>query len=617
MSVKAFSQNYAISEIPEELKKDANAVVRNYSSEYLIKSWNDMEIKQKQVVSILNKAAEKFSYVNIPYDKNRKISEVKIKILDANGKQLKTYSKSDLNDVSQSDDSDLYSDYRALASRIIQPTYPYTIEVSYSIRTNDTAFLPKLQPYFSNNISIENLNIEFRNESGINLRKKITESDFGKVELSESGNSLKASYKNIPAYKYEKYAPEPETLFPKIEFALDKACLKDKCGDFSSWQSLAKWYNTLMEPVSVITPEIQNEVNSLNLKGSTSEKVKTIYQYMQKKTRYVYVGIGIGGWQPMVVDDVRKKAYGDCKALTNYMRVLLKAAGIPSYYATITMDNTPVHYDENFPKIGGNHVILYIPTEQGDIWLENTNQNIAFNHLGYSTRNRNVVLMDTQNAKIINTPTYKAEDSEEAMHFVATIAEDNSLSGKFKFDFSGGLYDFNLRKVTMTPEQMKEYLKSELYMLNFSSIDYNNLLNDKDNGKLSYNIDFKANNFSKNLGNDLYFRALPVSDSGFYLENSEDRKFPVEVAFGFTDNYEVEYTIPKNYKFSEVPLAKKIDSEYGNYSIEFSQKDDKIIIKRKFRLNKGSIAVEKIPNYINFRKQINKIDATKILITKL
>ncbi|PZU81203.1 MAG: DUF3857 domain-containing protein [Chryseobacterium sp.] len=617
ISVKMFSQNYPISDIPEELKKDANAVVRNYSSEYIIKSEDDMEINEKRVISILNKAGEKYSYVYIPYDKVSKISNIKLKILDNNGKPIKTYSKSDLNDISQSNDSYLYSDYRALASRIIQPLYPYTIELSYTVRTSDTAFLPEVQPFLSENVSIENWSIGFKNESGINLRKKITDTSFGKVNISEGNNSLNAFYKNIPAYKAEKYAPDLETLFPKIEFALDKACLKGKCGDFSSWQSLAKWYNSLLEPVSIITPDIQNEVNSLNLTGSNTEKVKKIYQYMQKKTRYVFVGIGIGGWQPMVADDVRKKAYGDCKALTNYMRILLKAANIPSYYAKIYMDNTPILFDEKFPKMGGNHVVLYIPSEDGDVWLENTSQNIAFNHLGYSTRNRNAVLIDDKITKVINTPVYKSEDSEEEMHFSAIVSEDNSLSGISQFAFTGGLYDFQLGKMTMTNEEVKNSLKEDLNYLNFSEINYTNLNNDRDNGKLSFDIKFKANNFSKTLGNDIYFRALPIADNGFYLENSEDRKFPVEVAFGFTDNYEIEYSIPKNYKFSEIPLAKKIDSEYGNYSIEFSQKEDKIIIKRKFKLNKGIIPVDKISNYINFRKQINKIDATKILITKL
>jgi hypothetical protein len=63
-------------------------------------------------------------------------------------------------------------------------------------------------------------------------------------------------------------------------------------------------------------------------------------------------------------DDVRRKGYGDCKGLTNYMKTLLDAAGIKSYYSVITSDETPLSFDPDFPKMGGNHVILMIPTER-------------------------------------------------------------------------------------------------------------------------------------------------------------------------------------------------------------------------------------------------------------
>ena len=294
MSIQMFSQNYGISEIPEELKKDANAVVRNISSEYVIKAENSLELKKKIAISILNKAGDGSSYVYIPHDKYTKISDIKIKVLDENGKLIKSYSKSDLNDVSQSDDSYLYSDDRALTMKILQPIFPYTIETTFTERTSDTVFLPVIQPYWADHISVEHWSIEFKNESGIKLRKKVTETFFGKAEISESENLTRVSYKNIPAYKEEDYSPDRRTVVSKVEFALDRACLKGVCGDFSNWNSFATWYQGLLEPVSVITPEIQQEVDALNLSGTVSEKVQKIYQYMQSKTCYVFLAIGFG-----------------------------------------------------------------------------------------------------------------------------------------------------------------------------------------------------------------------------------------------------------------------------------------------------------------------------------
>ena len=616
MSAKMFSQNYAVSEINEELKKDANAVVRQNLSQYTINSVDDIDIVDTEVMTILSKAGEKYSRVYIPYNKTLKINDVKIKLYDADGKLTKTLSRKDLNDVSHSGQSEMYGDDRVLFSDIMGTSYPYTLEIQYKASTSNTIFIPAVTPFYDYNVSIENSGIEIINKSGIKLRKKIVENAYAKTEVSGDDNRLKVLYKNIPAIKEEKYAPSMSVILPKSEFALDQFNLEGRKGNFTSWADFGKWYNTLLDPVSQITPEIQQEVNSLNLKGSTEEKVKTIYQYMQSKTRYVNISIGIGGWQPMAADAVRKKGYGDCKALTNYMRVLLKAAGIPSYYSVIYMDETPKIFDKDFPKMDGNHVILCVPTEKGNIWLENTSQKIAFDHLGYRTMDRNVMMVKDNTVEILDTPKSLAEDNKEILRIKANISADNNLDVTSSFSYSGGLYDMSMALLSLTPIEQKDALKHRYDNLQFSNIDIQNLTNDRNNGQINFDLNFKAVNYSKSLGSDIYFRAIPFLDSDFYLENAE-RKMPIEIPFGFTDDYEIEYSIPDNYKFSDQIAPVKIDSEFGSFSMEFIPQDKKLLVRRKFMLKKGVFAADKIADYINFRKKTNKTDHTKILITKL
>jgi hypothetical protein len=51
-----FSQNFAVSSIPEELKNKANIVVRNEVSTYVINSIDNMEIDNQNVFTVMNKA---------------------------------------------------------------------------------------------------------------------------------------------------------------------------------------------------------------------------------------------------------------------------------------------------------------------------------------------------------------------------------------------------------------------------------------------------------------------------------------------------------------------------------------------------------------------------------
>ena len=85
-----FSQNFAVSSIPEELKNKANIVVRNEVSTYVINSIDNMEIDHQNVFTVMNKAGEDDATVVIPYDKSTKVSDIKVQILDADGKVIGT-----------------------------------------------------------------------------------------------------------------------------------------------------------------------------------------------------------------------------------------------------------------------------------------------------------------------------------------------------------------------------------------------------------------------------------------------------------------------------------------------------------------------------------------------
>ncbi len=616
VSIFFSAQDYPVSAIPDELKKNAYAVIRNDNTIININDIDEIVTNVDKTVTILNKSGDDFSAVFIPYDNSVYVSDIRVFILDENGKITKKYSKSDFTDVRHSDSFSFYDDNRVMYLHHISVSYPYSIHYSYVSTTKNTVFIPDFTPINSYNISSQKTSLVINNKSGIVLRNKIHENDFSKLISSQSLNTYNYSYENVPAVDNERMSPSLDQFLPRVEFSLDKFNLEGKQGELINWQSFGNWYyKNLILPSSEITPELRAEVAALNLTGTTSEKVKKLYQYMQKKTRYVFVAIGIGGWKPMLAEEVRNKGYGDCKALTNYMRTLLEVAGIKSYYCVINDNRSVKKFDTDFPEMGGNHAVLMIPTEKEAIWLENTSQNIAFNHLNYTSLDRNVFAIASDEVKLINTPSYKPEDNKELLNAVVKINPDNSIEVESKFQFSGSQYDFQLHIATLNKDEVIDEMKERYANLKFENLSVENIINNKDEALVNYEMKFKAKDYSKKLGEDIFFRAMPFIENIPY-SNNDERKMPLEVPFSFQDIFKVEFVIPTGYKIAELPKSIGFSSEFGDYAMTFTTNDDKLYVNRMITLKKQFYPKEKYQEYLNFRKKTTNLDNTKILITK-
>lgn len=613
-----FAQSYPASAIPENLKKNANLVVRKDLTTVNINKIDEIKYQINTVKTVLNKDGDDKAVAYIPYDKGKSISDVKVTIYNESGKKVQSYSKSDFGDFANNRHGIFYSDSRIMVFNYTPTEYPYTVDFSYQISDKNTVFIPDFVPFFSTNTSLEEAEFKIINTSGIELRTKTYPSQFNYASVTESSSTNEKiyTYKNVPAIDDIALLPQPVKILPKVSFSLAKFNLAGKQGTLTNWTDFGTWYyNNLVEPVAVSTPAIKAEIASLNLQGSVEDKIKTIYQYMQNKTRYIYVGLGIGGWLPMLPEEVDKKGYGDCKGLTNYMKTLLDEAGVPSYYCVINSGASQISFDPDFPRMGGNHAILMVPTEKGNIWLENTSQQIAFNHLGFNTTDRNVLSVKKNGIELINTPVYSAEQNKEKQILKIKVGEDNSIQGEGNFHYTGYQYDYNLAFTGFSPKERNDAVKRSLDILNFEKVEMKNFVNNRDKAFITYDIDFKASHYAKKVGNSLIFRAVPIYNDAIH-KTDESRELPFEIGQSYEDEYEISFSLPNGYKIEETPENINLKSEYGFYTLNFVKNGEEIIVKRKIQINKGAYPKEKYNEYVNFIKKTINMDNSKILITK-
>lgn len=300
-----FSQNieYTILNIPAELKENANSIVRNQEILVQIKSISNMIIKTHKVVTVFNENGLRNIDATEHYNKTLNVNSIEAIVYNSLGKEIKKIRRKDFSDYSVAGDAADISDTRVLSLNYTPTEYPFTIVYKSEIQTSNTAFIPKWYPVDDFNESVQKslFIINYPKDLGF----KYKEVDFGdkKIVKDQQENQLEYRIENFLAERHEDYAPFQKT---HVLFGLDKFTLEGVEGNAKTWKDFGLWMNEKLLKGTIEIPS-ETKVKIKSLVGNETDPIKKarlIYKYVQDKTRYVSIQLGIGGWKPMLAKDV-------------------------------------------------------------------------------------------------------------------------------------------------------------------------------------------------------------------------------------------------------------------------------------------------------------------------
>lgn len=614
----SFAQDYSVDAIPPEIKENAYAVFRLNETTVEYKAYNRLNIKREMVITILNEAGNAYATYPVYYNNSTKINRTSATIYDANGKKIRELKSKDLKDQSAVDGFSMYLDDRLKYYSFANASIPYTIHYVFETSTTNTLFIPSWYSVDNYNVGTEISRYNFINHTNLPIRIKESGFEFGKVTKTEENNKITYEALNIPPIGDEIMSPSLTEIIPRVIFAPKEFELEGVRGSFENWTDFGKWYleNLLKDKQDL--PEIEKKQVRELVDGISdpTEKVRILYDYLQTKTRYINVSIGIGGWKPYPASYVNNKGYGDCKALSNYMMALLEAVGVESFYTIVNSDRAKkVNIDPDFAHMTGNHIILQIPNGDETIWLECTSQQTAFNFLGSSTDDRYALAITPEGGKIVSTQKFPSESNLEQITGSGTIYPDGKLSAEINTLYKGLKYD---RIYPIYYENSVS--KKRIFNLIYEHLPSLNLIefqveNNRDKAELITQVKLESGQFARKVGNNLVVNLIPSRKNETSLKKDDHRKFPFEIRYGYQDTLEFEYKISSNYQLEGDFETIELDSEFGNYYLSVTHKDDStLLVKRTIHIYDGDYPKEKFNQYVDFRRKIATYEGTKILL---
>lgn len=564
-------------------------------------------------IQINNRSGDKYTNINIPYSKTEKVSNIEAWIEEINGNKVRILKKSDITDRSAISDISLYEDNFVKCFQLKHNLYPYCITYTYQTTYKNYLIISRWSPVIDNSIPTKTAKLTVIVPKGFNFSKYSNNiSDF-RIDSTESFIELeyKASYKN--PINTEIFS-QPEDLKPFVlispflfNYGVD-GCTKN-------WATYGNWQYRLLENLDIL-PENEKKTISSMVAGITDkiEIVKILYHYLQDNTRYINVSIGTGGLKPYPASYVVQNKYGDCKALTNYMKAMLSYVGIESFYTKVMASEQPQKLIESIAGPQFNHVVLAVPLNNDTIWLENTQNTSPFGYLGTYTQNRKALLVSKDNSKLVHIPALKAKENSVSyrLEFVLNTNENStvSLQALYKgsyFEIFNQLHDDYTNDVK--DRIFRDYLSFNNYEVKTSKLKRQN----RDTANIVLVAELYHNKLLKPLGNDFYVGVFPNNIPAFTVP--ENRKLSVEIPFPTLNIDTLIYSIPRGYNLKKTADPITINTQYGKYEWKMNVLNSKVYIIKRFELYAGSYSTEQYPNFYSFIKSVKDKDQMNLVFT--
>lgn len=610
-------ENYSTSLIPTELTENANAVLRYNKTDINIAARNSIITKQTRVVTVLNEYGTDAIDASVMYDETTKVKQVEALIFDKNGQQLKKVKRKEFKDRSVTAGNDI-TDNRILYLDYTPVSYPFTVVFTCETESENTAFLPQFSPVESVFFSTQKSEYTITVAQGLGFRYK--EYNFSDVVLNkqQNGNTYTFNVENVPAVRAEDAAPVLNRVVPYVLFGLDKFHLEGVDGVAESWEAFGNWvYNSLLTGTDELPAETVVKIKGLvGTETDPLKKAKIVYKYMQGKTRYVSIQLGIGGWKPMSAKDVDRLGYGDCKALTNYTRALLKAVDVPSYY-TVVYGGRRRDLNPDFVSMQGNHVILAIPQNEQLYWLECTSQIMPFGFQGNFTDDRMVLLVKPEKSELVRTHIYGSDESSQLTTAAYTLGATGNLNGSFTRVSKGLQYDDKISYTRLSQEDLVKEYKEAFPYLNNLKLGKPVVNNNYDIQQITEEIALEVPAYCNNSGGRLIFAVNAFNQNYSIPARYRSRKLPLEIGMGYTDKDEVTINLPEGFVIEALPQNVVITDKFGEYRAEFSAVGtNQILYKRTLQMNSGNYPKEDYEKYRDFREKIARNDNAKAVLVK-
>ena len=603
---------YAAFLIDSVLLEEAHAVVRFEESKYVITSPRVYTHYFTKAVTILDENTPE-AYAIVHYDQYSDAELQDITIYDALGMMIRKVKRSEFQDMAVYSNVNFLQDERLIGFQSFGGTIPYTMEYSWRVHHRETMLYPAWRPQ-QLNVALEEAAFVLDAPAHISINTKTLNADFKYEERESNGRRIKSwKIHHIPAIDEEEDMPANHELFPMLFFSPEHFQVEGFTGSMKDWKSFGEFLYTLNKGKELMPAHMVPVIHAMTSAcRDPKEKIDTLYYWLQKNMRYVSVQLGIGGFQSFDATYVEKNRFGDCKALSTFMKGMLQEAGIESWQVIIKGDERENLFFEDFVVNDFNHMMLHIPSE--DIWLECTSNDLPAGMIHEFTQDKHVLFLTPKGGVTGKSPKTAAEKNHVWTTDTVTIGDKTRIITR---EMSEGNQQQSLRYLyfNKSPEEQRKFF-IEQAILPVVTLDKLNISVDPKGNHTILEMKKTVAQFGTSSGNRYFLPVNAVQDLHKSCEQQHHRKSAFVSNDDYTETNDIYIGIPADYSVEYLPPSTSFEAFGNNFIQEVKIADRSIHIHQQLKNAPMHLTAEEYQQLCQFYIDMTKAMNQKIILKK-
>ncbi len=387
---------------------------------------------------------------------------------------------------------------------------------------------------------------------------------------------------------------------------------------FSSWDELGRWWADLVRDQWATSGQIRERTAAL-VAGAADvrERVRRIYNFVVRHTRYVGIEFGIHGFKPYKVTQTFERGYGDCKDKAFLLAAMLGEAGVEAHPVLVRTRNLGRLPDTPATLWAFNHAIVHVPAL--DLWLDATNEFAGMTELHpHDQGAMGLVVRRDGTVQRLTLPETGPADN----HWKTQVVVQLSAQGDATLEIAEqavGVPASSLRRTLADPTRRAQTLERMLS----DALPGLRILNERvsDLTDIDQPVTVQLQAEVPRLGRletdgTLAVRVAPVPNDLAEGLGGSARRFDYLFEHAWQEDTQVRYVLPAGFEPSTLPDDVVVEHPFGRYEQRVTRVGADVLVQTRIVLATRRVPAARYAELRSFAARVTSLERRDLTLTR-